>query len=112
MSNIGYKSEHHFKAALKFKHGESVSGYLSNWGETCCFVILDKKTGFKRQPVILEFVFEEKTFTQKGLIATGYGPGFGIKFIQDSHEGNRQNWANLYTIIKDRGYNPQNVRTL
>ena len=112
LSNIGTKSEHHFETTVKFKNKELETGYLSNWGETCCFVVLNKKINFKNPSVLLEIAFEGKIFRQEGLIATGHGNGFGIKFVQKSHEDNGQNWASLYTIIKDRGYDPQDVRKL
>ena len=111
LNNIGKKSEHSINAQIEFKDGSKANGYLSNWGKEGCFIVLEKKFAKKKRSVTLSIDFEEQKFREKGEIVTGYGEGIGVKFANVDIEGKYgQNWIDLYTIIRDRGYHPQDER--
>ena len=112
LNNIGKKAEHDFNALLELKGGDKINGYLSNWGQNGCFVVLQRKFVAKKRSVTLSVNFEGQKFEQKGEIVTSYGTGVGVKFIEkmDVLKKYGQNWQDFYTIIKDRGYLPQDIR--
>ena len=82
LNNIGKKAEHNFNALLELKGGDKINGYLSNWGQNGCFVVLQRKFVAKKRSVTLSVDFEGQKFEQKGEVVTSYGTGVGVKFIE------------------------------
>ncbi|MCY4524874.1 MAG: hypothetical protein OXB84_09050 [Halobacteriovoraceae bacterium] len=113
-NSLGKKAELDFDVLMEFEEGKKINGHLSNWGANGCFVVLKEKMAIKKRLVTLYIEFEGQKFKQKGEIATSYGHGIGVRLLQkmDILEKYGQSWKDLYRIIRDRGYRPQNVRTL
>ncbi len=84
------------------KHG-NLKGYLSNWDEQGCFIIMIKNVDILGEYNI-DFCFGDAVFRQKGEIVTKYGQGYGILFKGNYSSIGKMNWYVLYQIIEDRGY--------
>ena len=110
------QSEYDLKVQIEIdKGGRKFRGYLTNWDVSSCFVALEDELESKSSQINLLMEFENKIFYQKGEIVAHYGHGIGIKFLRNKIEKNKKeehNWLDLYTIIDDRGYLPQNLRIL
>ena len=100
------------KCTLKFvssnSNEELISGYLTNWNENGCFIILDEK--IKRAgKVEVSLVMDGKEFLNTGVVVSRIhkNDGIGIKFYE---EGNSiYNWDNFYKIIENKGLVPEYV---
>jgi len=108
-SDIGNRNEFQLNCSLTI--GDQIySGFLSNWGESSCFFVLDAGMGKKvRGSGMLELKFQGNLYKNSIVVYTEYGDGVGLVF-QDSPEEDESSdfyfWNELNMLLSDRGFNP------
>ena len=113
--DLGLKSPYRLKTILEVS-GKELNGYLTNWDQHSCFLVLDDPTQahFLRNSTFnLKFMLDGKTFSQSGVVVSEYGgSAYGIAF-RDSKLDDKifYKWSDFYTIICDRGYIPNYMGT-
>ena len=107
-NEISKLSEYNLDVEIEDSSGNHFSGYLTNWGQNGCFLVLNKFRQLKGF-VNLSFSFGEKEFNCVGRIMTMYGSGFGISIINEKRKKDLLNlgWSEYYDIINQRGYVPR-----
>ena len=105
-SMIGSKSVYDINVDVEAEFKDPVSGYLTNWNDNSCFLILTNNyENDLRNTVKVTLYFESNVFVQWGEIITSYGDGIGIKFfMNEQNEDKSLDWGDLYQIVTDRGY--------
>ncbi len=108
IEDVGRKSPFDFRVKLFFSTEVSGWGYLTQVGETSCFVAVEDPLRKCRGKVKLIIDYENTIFEQYGEVITSYGGGFGIKFLNDTERDQRvHTWNDFFTVVCHRGLLPQ-----
>ena len=103
---IGNRNEFQINCILKIK-GNEYNGYLSNWGESGCFCVINNlHSKHLRGKGKLEVLYGQKVYSAFIEICTEYDNGVGM-VISDKKVDSIFTWSELFTILSDRGLNPK-----
>lgn len=109
LNDIRLRPRYPIDIEIKLEGGKSYTGFLSNWGESSCFVLLDEKWDEIRGHLKLKIMFEGHEFESFAQVVSVYGPGVGLKFTPQKESNSAAlEWRHFYDIIDDRGY-AQNI---
>jgi len=101
--DLGPKSALPFSVKVTDKNGIEVKGDLTNWDKNGCFIAL-KGAQSIRGKINVEIQYEERSFSQEGVVMTEYDNGVGIKFQKKASVAVHHSWADFYDILRDRGF--------
>ena len=102
---------HRLKVSI-LKGDSSFVGYLTNWDENSCFVVLDSDFSEKLSGghIEIELDYEGHRFRQSGKISTViYNKGVGINFLSSSSE-EVSGWSEYFDLISDLGYTMEHLK--
>lgn len=115
--NANYDTEDLFSPMLReipclVQVGEiSLSGILTNWDESGCFLKLEEKKNLPRKVGLL-IRFEGREFFQEGEVVAQSQDflGVGIKFKTLSKSLKTFNWAEFVELVHELGFSPERLR--
>ena len=90
---------------------KEIAGYLTNWDEEGCFVVLDDKQGIKGKVEVL-VSFKGRIFQQEGEVVAQSldSSGLGIKFGRTQKVLNTFNWDEFIELVEELGFKPERLR--
>jgi hypothetical protein len=91
---------------------EIYKGYLTNWDEEGCFIMLEKPFLEKLKNLRLTIVFSGRSFEQDGEVvaqSTDF-KGVGIKFNKVPKGLNVFNYAEFNELVHELGFKPERLR--
>ncbi len=100
--DLGPKAKLPVNVKVIDRNGALVSGELTNWDKSGCFISTEGQTVI-RGKVAFEVEYENRIFTQDGIVMTEYDKGVGIKFQKKSLKTSDHDWLDFYDILRDRG---------
>jgi hypothetical protein len=108
--HFGRKSPYQFDVTLEWKDGQS-KGYLTNWSDSSCFVILENLPPNLPCRIKLAIECEGNRFIQTGEIKSKFlNSAVGIEFYSGNENNELYTWKAFYQIISERGYTPQFIK--
>lgn len=90
---------------------KDLSGHLTNWDSTGCFIRLDHATEIGSK-VTVSIQFQGRTFTENGEVVaeTPDRMGVGIKFESTLRSLETFNWSEFTELIEELGFQPERLR--
>ncbi len=116
--NPNFSSGDLFDPLLKKIHCQLTSnldfydGYLTNWDEEGCFIILDKAVTDKNKNIRLKIEFSGRSFEQDGEVvahSTDF-KGVGLKFSKVPKGLDVFNYAEFTELVHELGFKPERLR--
>ena len=93
---------------------QKLNGFLGHWDETGCFIYLDESFSKSDKEVWIDFPFENRTFQDKGIVATltSDKKGVGVRILStgDLSEEKKFKWKSFIRILQDRGLTPARIK--
>lgn len=93
---------------------QQIKGHLANWDDMGCYVYLEEPLSVTVKEVWIDFPFENRTFQDRGIIATlskdKSGLGVYIKMKNDLSSEKKFKWKSFIKILQDRGLTPSRIK--
>ena len=116
--NPDFSSDDLFDPLLKRIHcrltsnNDSYDGYLTNWDDEGCFILLEKAVSDKSKSIRLKIEFSGRSFEQDGEVvahSTDF-KGVGIKFNKVPKGLEVFNYAEFTELVHELGFKPERLR--
>ena len=110
---VGGKPELEINVIVRSQN-QKLEGFLGHWDETGCFIYLNEPFARSDKEVWIDFPFENRTFQDKGIVATltkdKKGVGVHIPSSGDLSEEKKFKWKSFIKILQDRGLTPSRIK--
>lgn len=103
-NDIEMRPKYDVKVEVVEEGGKVYLGWLTNWDESSCYILLNEKWVDLRGKIKVLIKFEKDSFQSEAQIVSSYGPGIGVKFNSIDEKKSPLGWSDFYDIMSDRGY--------
>ena len=110
---VGGKPELEISVIVRSQN-QKLNGFLGHWDRSGCYIYLDEAFNRSDKEVWIDFPFENRTFQDKGIVATltndKKGLGVHIPTSSDLSEEKKFKWKSFIKILQDRGLTPSRIK--
>tara|TARA_R110000868_G_scaffold100129_4_gene275456 strand:- start:1774 stop:2505 length:732 start_codon:yes stop_codon:yes gene_type:complete len=109
-NTIGRRTDYDLQCSIKFP-GETLSGELTNWDQSGCFISLDPGEAAlldMQGELEIEIKLDGVIFKESAKVVSFYERGIGIRFTPKANAiRDGYNWEDYFNIVDHRGFFPR-----